>query len=112
MQLREAFSSTFLKWCHTFIKMRKTGNGPDPFHLFLTGGAGTGKSHVVTAVYQLFMKQMPGHGDDPDAPAVLLTAPTGTAAFQIGGTTLHSAFLLPLPLATTWPNKGLPETLR
>ena len=31
---------------------------------------------------------------DPDQPVVLVTAPTGSVAFQIGGTTIHSAFLL------------------
>ena len=29
-----------------------------------------------------------------DQPNVLITAPTGSAAFQIGGSTIHSAFLL------------------
>ena len=29
-----------------------------------------------------------------DQPIVLITAPTGSAAFQIGGSTIHSAFLL------------------
>ena len=31
---------------------------------------------------------------EPDQPIVLLTAPTGLAAFNIGGVTLHSAFML------------------
>ena len=31
---------------------------------------------------------------DPDQSIVLITAPTGSAAFQIGATTIHSAFLL------------------
>ena len=31
---------------------------------------------------------------DDDQPNVLITAPTGSAAFQIGGSTIHSAFLL------------------
>ena len=31
---------------------------------------------------------------DDDQPIVLITAPTGSAAFQIGGSTIHSAFLL------------------
>ena len=31
---------------------------------------------------------------DPDQPLVLLTAPTGLATFNIGGITLHSAFML------------------
>ena len=30
----------------------------------------------------------------PDEPLVLLTAPTGLAAFNIDGITLHSAFML------------------
>ena len=29
-----------------------------------------------------------------DQPTVLITAPPGSAAFQIGGSTIHSAFLL------------------
>ena len=31
---------------------------------------------------------------DDDEPIVPITAPTGSAAFQIGGSTIHSAFLL------------------
>ena len=31
---------------------------------------------------------------DLDQPVVLVTAPTGSAAVQIGGTTIHSSFLL------------------
>ena len=31
---------------------------------------------------------------DPDQPIVLMTAPTGSAAFQIGGSTIDSASLL------------------
>ena len=31
---------------------------------------------------------------DDEQPVVLITAPTGSAAFQIGGSTIHSAFLL------------------
>ena len=31
---------------------------------------------------------------DDDQPIVLITTPTGSAAFQIGGSTIHSSFLL------------------
>ena len=31
---------------------------------------------------------------DPDQPTVLITAPTGSAAYQIGGSTIDSTFLL------------------
>ena len=39
-----------------------------------------------------FFKHTVKPGDDQ--PIVLITAPTGSAAFQIGGSTIHSAFLL------------------
>ena len=32
----------------------------------------------------------------PNEPLVLITAPTGAAAFQVGGCTIHSAFMLTL----------------
>ena len=31
---------------------------------------------------------------DDDQPIIFITVPTGSAAFQIGGSTIHSAFLL------------------
>ena len=40
------------------------------------------------------LRTLQHEGDNPDAVRVLLSAPTGTAAFNIGGNTLHSAFLL------------------
>ena len=42
------------------------------------------------------MRTLQQEGYNPDDVRVLLTAPTGTAAHNISGTTLHSAFLLPL----------------
>ena len=42
------------------------------------------------------MRAFQAEGENPDDVRVLLTAPTGTAAHNIGGVTLHSAFLLPL----------------
>jgi len=33
-------------------------------------------------------------GDSPDDAIVILTAPTGTAAYAIRGQTLHSAFMI------------------
>ncbi|XP_062600308.1 uncharacterized protein LOC134261943 [Saccostrea cucullata] len=65
---------------------------PDPFHLFLTGGAGTGKSHLIKCIYHETNRILSKTLETPDALSVLITAPTGTAAFNIGGMTLHSAF--------------------
>lgn len=84
-------------WC-----IRKIVNeNPAPFHIFLTGGAGTGKSQIVKAINfeasRLFSRSL----SSPEALSVLLTAFTGTAAFNIGGNTIHSVFsltkFLPLP---------------
>ena len=56
---------------------------------------GTGKSHVVHLI-QRDMSHFFKHTvkPDDDQPIVLITAPTGSAAFQIGGSTIHSTFLL------------------
>jgi len=56
-------------------------------NVFLTGGAGTGKSHVIHAVVQA----MNNIGKN-----VILSASTGIAAVNIGGITLHSALGLGL----------------
>ena len=51
-----------------------------PFHLFLTGGAGVGKTAVVTAIYQMAIRfYNKGAGVNPDELKVLLGAPTGKA---------------------------------
>ena len=58
--------------------------------LFVSGGAGAGKSQLI------FISNCNEGRDNPNDVRVLLTAPTGTAAHNIGGVTLHSAILLPL----------------
>ena len=66
-------------------------------YLYIGGGAGVGKSTVIRVLYEglvRFMNSLPG--TKPDAIKVLLTAPTGKAAFNIRGMTLHSAFALPV----------------
>ncbi|VDI78602.1 ATP-dependent DNA helicase PIF1 [Mytilus galloprovincialis] len=68
----------------------------DPLRIFISGGAGTGKSHLISCIYQMALRKLQTIGDNPDDVHVLLTAPTGTAAHNISGVTLHSAFLLPL----------------
>jgi ATP-dependent DNA helicase PIF1 len=55
----------------------------DQANLFVTGRAGTGKSTLLRA----FAKSV-GH-------QLLIAAPTGIAALNVGGETLHSLFRLP-----------------
>lgn len=68
----------------------------DPLALFLSGGAGVGKSTVTNALYEAltrYLNSVPG--ENPDEVKVLKAAPTGKAAFNIKGNTLHSAFKIP-----------------
>ena len=80
-------------------------NKDDPIYAFLTGGAGVGKSVVVRACFQALHRHLYSQaGENPDDIRILLCAPTGKAAYNIGGVTLHNAFQIQ-------PNKGLNQTL-
>lgn len=83
--------SIFYHILHSF-KMNKL-----PLHLFITGGAGVGKSQLLKAVHQSLLRIL-SHNlqESPDDIKVLLTAPTGKAAFLIKGTTIHSALQIPI----------------
>ena len=56
-------------------------------NLFLTGGAGVGKSFTLKEIIKCTQ-------------GALICAPTGVAAQNIGGATLHSTFKIPVPLDT------------
>jgi hypothetical protein len=73
-------------WC---LKSAQ-GTNPEAFFLHVNGGAGTGKSHLIKCVYYEATKLLRKENAPTDT-TVLLTAPTGTAAFGIGGFTIHSA---------------------
>ena len=80
-------------WCKQLV----CGKEPKPFYHFLTGGAGTGKSHVIKCIYTEATKQLLNLPElqeecDISRQTVLLTAFTGTAAFNINGNTIHSIF--------------------
>ena len=69
---------------------------PDPFYIFLSGSGGVGKTFTINTIYQGLIRALRTPGQDPSKPTVLLTASTGKAASNINGTTLHSAFALPI----------------
>jgi ATP-dependent DNA helicase PIF1 len=52
-------------------------------HFFITGRAGTGKSHLLKYLYQNTHKR------------AVIVAPTGVSAINVGGQTIHSLFSLP-----------------
>jgi ABC-type cobalamin/Fe3+-siderophores transport system ATPase subunit len=64
-------------------------------HIFLTGKAGTGKTTFLKNLSKLTHK------------AHIVVAPTGIAALNAGGVTIHSQFLL--PPVTFLPDRFLPE---
>ncbi|XP_051814032.1 uncharacterized protein LOC127536803 [Acanthochromis polyacanthus] len=98
------------QWC----LRRVWGQDPEPFHYFVSGGAGCGKSHVIKCIHEeatRILRQLPRFRDaaDMSQPTVLLTAFTGTAAFNIAGKTLHSVLKLPRSLEP--PYQGLGNAL-
>ena len=63
---------------------------------YLHGGAGMVKSLVLRAVYQgLYRLLHKAPGQNTDKYKILLLAPTGKAAYNIGGATIHSALHIP-----------------
>lgn len=60
-------------------------------NFFLTGDAGTGKSYLIDAFYQFCCL---------NGLTMLKCAPTGVAATNIGGVTMHRMFKLPLSVLT------------
>ena len=56
------------------------------------GGAGCGKSTVINILKQWVHLILQQPGDDPDCPYIIVAAPTGTAAANIRGQTMHSSF--------------------
>jgi len=65
-----------------------------PFYTFLTGGAG--KSHLTKALYQAVIKYLNMRaGDDFNKVRAILLAPTGKAAYNIQGKTIHNTFNIP-----------------
>ena len=60
------------------------------FHIFVTGNAGTGKSHLVKVLAEAVKMVKSKSGDDLKKPSILIMAPTANAAFIIGGRTIDS----------------------
>ena len=67
----------------------------EPIYLFLTGGGGAGKSHLIKTIYHTAVKTFRHPPSNPELPTVLLVAPTGVAAINIDGTTVHTGLAIP-----------------
>ena len=67
----------------------------EPLYLFLTGGGGAGKSHLIKTIYHTAVKTFRHPHINPELPTVVLMAPTGVAAINIDGTTINTALSIP-----------------
>ncbi|XP_055084862.1 LOW QUALITY PROTEIN: uncharacterized protein LOC117386060, partial [Periophthalmus magnuspinnatus] len=89
--LNEQQLSIFYKirqWCLEKV----AGNNPEPLHVFITGGAGTGKSHLIRAIQYEASRLFAPICHSPENVSVLLTAPTGIAAYNLQAATIHTTF--------------------
>ena len=82
-----------IRHARSIVKSLKLKNPlPEAPKLMVHGGAGSGKSTVINVVKQWLHLILQVSGDSPECPYILITAPTGTAAANIKGQTLHTAF--------------------
>ncbi|XP_041461886.1 uncharacterized protein LOC121413199 isoform X1 [Lytechinus variegatus] len=91
------------EWCLNKVN----GKMIEPFHVFITGGAGTGKSHLVKCLYYESTRILARMLHYPDDISVLKIAPTGVAAYNINGHTIHS--ILSIPIRAQMPYQPLSE---
>ena len=91
MKQREVFNFIH-EWSQDYIKIlrRKVIKKVKSFHIFLTGGARVGKSHLIITIFLSLNKFLGYKGGDADIPRILFLAPTGVATININGTTIHS----------------------
>ena len=79
----------------------------NPLYLTVQGAGGTGKSTIINIIVQAIETMF------PDLYVVSVTAPTGAAAFGVGGTTCHKHFKLrikdPTKPISTYAEKFLKE---
>jgi hypothetical protein len=85
-----------LRFLYHILHQYRYGTGT-PFHEFeFTGGAGTGEIVVLHVIAEAINRMHNSRvGIDPNSMKVLLVAYTGSAAFNVHGSTIHHAFRIP-----------------
>ena len=72
--------------------LKQKNKRPIPTLLMVHGGAGSGKSTVISVLARWCHHILQKPGDDPDCPYIVISAFTGSAACNVNGQTLHSLF--------------------
>ena len=80
------------KWARDYVKNLSSKHVKyiKPIHIFLTGRAEVGKSHLFKAIFMSISKLLSFKGGDPEKPRILILPPTGVAAINIDGATIHT----------------------
>ena len=101
---RHAYN-TVLTWCRTKLMLNNSNqtNEIEPLYLFITGGGGTGKSHVIRVIYHTVVKTFRHGLTNPEMIPVLMMAPTGVAAVNIDGTTINTGLAIPKDVGDNLP---------
>ena len=94
-----------LSWCRNLIKSANclTNESIEPIHIFVTGGGGGGKSHLIRTIYHTAVNMFKYSAVNPSLPTVLLMAPTGVAAVNISGTTVNTGLAIPKHVGINLP---------
>ena len=73
------------KWARDHAKSNnsKEQEKPQPIHLFVTGSAGTGKSHLLLTIRHFLTKSLSCNEGAVDKVRVLMLAPAGVAAVNV-----------------------------
>ena len=82
-------------WCKSYMNAQRHGEKQEGYRIFLSGPGGTGKSYIVSLIQRdmsNFFKYTVK--PDDDQPIILITSPTGSAAFQIGEFILHFYYMI------------------
>ena len=74
-------------WCKSKCKYRisLTKKEVNTLNVFLSGGAGVGKSYLINTIFQTVTTTFNLYSDTPKKVKVLIMAPTGVGAVNING---------------------------
>ena len=74
-----------------------------PLNVFISGGAGVGKSYLVTTISQRLRRTYNFYSGTPEKVNVLKMTPTDVAVVNINGTTINTALGIPATRSNNIP---------